>query len=210
MSQHSACNESASINFNINIPSGIVKEYFNGMAKVESAKHSCSSESIWASVIPIIAPFVMPLITGQTSTGHIKTPKPKESPIECSTADEKNIIIDLIKETENPIAVNRTYDSENEEKKDESKQEVLEEIPSKKTVKKPIYEDGGMMHFNLGNGLGEGGLEEMMKMFGPMFQGLTSGLSNMTQQPTENKEVTPKSQSDDQKSEESCLDEYDI
>jgi len=230
-------NDSASISFNVNVPPEVIKEYFDGMAKVEAAKHSDSNSfgSIWSSLIPLIAPLAVPLISEQLgksfgSRTPIRVPEPrrwsecseKEKQGECDKQPE--IVISFVQKPdvdnqevskeETDQSTSNCEEKAKEEKCEEKKDETsTTKSSTEKSMKRPAYEDDNMMHFDLGKigaGFGgEGGLSEMMKMFGPMFQGLTSGLGGLAQQ-TNNTEAPKMTSSDnemEQTDEEAVTDE---
>ena len=197
-------NDSASINFNVNLPPEVIREYFEGKAKVEAAKRPPapeSSEFKFSSLIPLLTPLLTPVITSlinQTlkSPTPLRVPEPiterhTERHAERDTEikeKEPNIVISFV---QNPVEDENLKDLVEELKspvKDETPKEAEKNIPSEsdKLPRRPQYEESdNAVQLNLGNfgaGLGgEGGLNEMMKMFAPMLQGLTSGLGGLGQ-----------------------------
>lgn len=73
-------NESASLNFNINIPSGVVREYFDGLAKVEAAKPKPQSSSFDWSSLASIASMLIPLLSQLSSDDSTNICSPKAKP----------------------------------------------------------------------------------------------------------------------------------
>lgn len=75
--------QSASFNINFNLPPEVIREYFNGSAKVEKAKHAPSSDIVWSNVLTTVAPtllgFFAPTVHGfiaNTLSGSVRTPTP--------------------------------------------------------------------------------------------------------------------------------------
>ena len=158
-------NNSASISFNINVPSTVIREYFDGLAKVEKAKGDNSSDmSTLTEWLPLIIPFIK-------DYGESKD----------------NSIEELVSPRENKISFVQSVETKNEEKCEEEKceKEEKKEGGKIKRVPAPSYDEEDEVSFDFGKiGAGfkkEGGLGDMMKMFAPMFQELTSGLGNMKQ-----------------------------
>lgn len=251
--------DSASITFNVNVPPEVIKEYFDGLAKVENAKHTPASPSMlsgfdWTSLAPILFPLLIQYLSSSGNSSStsslsekyrspVRVPesrsdvrsrvseskdndkpeivisfvqKPAESSSESNKNEQKDAsgkdsdekktneseTIDMTKvaaivstvvdalgdkkvefdSTDKKSPSSEGDSSENvqsEKKKEESSEK--KESQSEKKAKRPAYQEGdNVMQFDLNNLGGAGGIADMMKMFGPMFQGLSAGLENFS------------------------------
>ena len=197
-----ATKDSASVNFSINVPPSIIREYFDGLAKVETAKHKVpeSKGFDWSSLIPLVVPFVTPLITksleSSPSETKIRVPerKPTVIPVSQESDSHGGVVIAFSKkpvdedqeksEEETPTCEKKEEPEEPEEPEDctNVKEWISGEwkpvdVKQEKNTKKPSYEEGdNIMEFSFGTEE-RGNIGEMMKMLGPMLKGLTSELN---------------------------------
>ena len=92
--------ESASIAFNVTIPPQVVREYFDGQAKVEAAKRRESSSFDWSGVgsaLLALAPLLAPLaVSYLSSSAQEKESTPKPSTVKHYSTKKENgaIMID--------------------------------------------------------------------------------------------------------------------
>lgn len=75
-------NDAASITLNLTLPQGVIKEYFEGMAKVETAKHppGGGKSSFDMTSLLGLAPLLIPLLSGCSKQGDscpIRVPESK-------------------------------------------------------------------------------------------------------------------------------------
>jgi len=169
-------NNSASINFNINVPCSVIKEYFNGMAKVEEAKNKNSVNfSSLLSLLPLL--LEKEKVESEEKQPNFKVKFVKENKEEKEEKEEEKEPVSLVL---------NLMGNEECEKEEEKEKEIKKKI-------KPAYEEDNEMSFDFGKmkaGLeGKGGLGDMMKMFAPMLQELTSGIGNMTQTEEKSEEL---------------------
>lgn len=218
-------NDSASINFSVNVPPEVIREYFDGMAKVETAKHpvpvATPAGFNWTTLIPMLAPLVVPFLTksfeSSTPVTPIRIPEPRcesRRSSEHTEGDKQpDIVISFVQKATEETQQKKA-ECEADTPVEEVKNEVLEDVindkieltesskvEEEKKPKRPSYDEGeNVMHLNLANlgaglgGEGGGGLGEMMKMLGPMFQGLTSGLNGFGQLPVSTEASKPTSE----------------
>lgn len=163
MSRHDA----ASISVNFTLPPEVIREYFDGMAKVESAKHTSSGSGFdWSSLLSL-APLVIPLLTDYMkpmgrSNSIVRFPEPKTELVhhianeDSDKSDTKpDIVISFMqKPTELTTTSTETSDVEEEEHKktDEMKEcektdeSVLAGMTDGSSVaakpKRPVYQEG--------------------------------------------------------------------
>jgi hypothetical protein len=75
--------DSASFNINFNLPPEVIREYFNGLAKVEKAKHGQSSGFDWG----VLTPFLVGAISA-LGPKSVRTPVPVSR--ECASDEEED------------------------------------------------------------------------------------------------------------------------
>ena len=160
-------NDVISVSFNFTFPPEIIREYFDGLAKISSASSfTGSSGNFWDALGSAIAPVV-----------NGKTEKPK-SQKEDSAKEPKSQKEDSTKETKS-----QKEDSANETnpEADASEQKETSQRPSKLFLR-PYYDESSNGNFSAA--MGEGN-ENMMKMATTLMQGLMSGMNQAsTQKPT--------------------------
>lgn len=90
-------NNTASITLNLSLPKEIIKEYFDGMAKVEAAKKHSTDLSSLAFLIPIVTPLLASYLTPSKSTEKKVENNKKEDSSVCGvsvslncSSDDKN------------------------------------------------------------------------------------------------------------------------
>lgn len=215
-------NDSASINFSVNVPPDVIREYFDGLAKVETAKHkpavSTSSGFNWSSLVPLLGPIVIPLLTEHFKSSKpapsVRVPEsryPRHSCDQTESDKQPDIVISFVQppsdesddSTDSSVnAKSEEFDTSKDNTKESESPTEVPKVESDKKPKRPAYEEGdNVMHLNLANlgaglgGEGAGGLGEMMKMLGPMFQGLTSGLNGFGQAPVATEPSKPAEES---------------
>lgn len=236
-------NDSAYVDFTVNVPPEVIREYFEGLAKVEAAKRAVPNKSTstinwWNYVPPSLIqavgqmlleylktdqsttsvrtpePFLQNRCTGTAQTTSVRTSEPFLQNLSSQTrTSEESVPVKSEESTQSndECEVNNVVDSVKveETKETETSCTSTTKQESEKKPKRPSYEEGeNVMRLNLGNlgsGLGgEEGLNEMMKMLGPMFQGLTSGLNAFGQ--TQGQTEVEKSSEVEEKKEESLID----
>lgn len=208
MSRH--C-DTASINFNITLPPKIIREYFDGLAKVEEAKHSTNQSSDFdLSSLLSLAPLILSVIGG-LSSGAAKTPastfEHSKSGLKCKSFPETKCVFEckpcpesdnektsfeigpeLVVSFGSPVEKQSGTDCEVPEGSDEPKlKEKCEDEQEKKVQpkNKAVYQDLTNVVVDLKNltgGAGSPDLTEMMKMFGPVMEGLLGGINQINVQ----------------------------
>lgn len=207
--------DAASITLNFNLPPEVIREYFDGLAKVESAKRSGSDKSFdWSSLLAF-APLLLPVLSNLSKS--YESPKPvrvpekfsesKEQVPKCSDVDtsegKPDIVISFVqKPVDSPVSEPKVLLESTPEQKSESS-EVKESDAEKSSVeeskdkkvedekktaakpRRPVYQDGDNVVLDLKDLTGAFGanggapLVDMMKMFGPMMEGLMGGMGGM-------------------------------
>src|SRR5688572_13871716 len=73
--------DTASITLNLSLPPEVIKAYFDGKAKVESAKHSSGSSSSfdWSSLLAL-TPLILPLLSNLSKSTESISSKMTECP----------------------------------------------------------------------------------------------------------------------------------
>lgn len=230
--------DSASVTFKVTLTPAVVKEYFEGLAKVEEAKRSNQSND-WACVsqfLPLIVPILSNVAKSYVS-GGMKCPvrmpvlRSVEQDQECedsldseSTDSKQDIVITLMKKpsatdsepSESIAPCKEIVTSEQVKKESSDKTELQEDNSDKKSEsvsaakpKRPMYQDGenvvvdisGFTNaFSGGNG---GGFSDMMKMFGPIMEGMMGGMAAQkpddSSKPKESSTTTPTTSPTDEK-----------
>jgi hypothetical protein len=211
-----------SFNITFNLPPEIIREYYDGMAKVEIAKNSNSNKtnkhdasSIINSCQQILNKFCdkSDTINSKIAIGvgldqetlkdlykNIKNlndilkeepaPVSKEEPTQCTTKEEPTQCT-----TKEAPAQSSTKEEPTQNKKTKDKR-----------IKKPYYQDGDNVVVDLnsiagvfGENANGGNIGDMMKMFGPMMEGLMGNLNQHKQssdKTTSDKTTSDKNASD--------------
>jgi len=181
-------NKAASITFNITIPAEIIREFFDGQAKVESARHGGSGSSILSSLVQLLGPVVVPLLMNSMgSSQSVRVPQPlprKDEKSSCekssneSSEEKPDIIISLVSNPDCSHEVKVEAKPQSSEEKSVCSSEVVKSCEEK--PRRPAYsEDGGVSSLNLSDLASSGGLANMMKMFEPMLSGLRLGFGDI-------------------------------
>jgi len=245
--------ESATVTFSVNLPQGVIKEYFDGLAKVEAARHPVpvstgATFTQWAEMLSAFAPIItagysmlgtekksdsMPF-TVRTRSEHqsgmqtgkhgseLRSKEMEETPEVIISFVQKSSECPETKTTSSdqtekssesvPVTSSVTKDSSTEHKEksssDTTRMKACDE--SKETTdtkqRRPSYDEGQSgLQFNLdGLNFGAGGLTDMMKMFAPMLQSMTSGLevASKTQTESTTDDTTSKSETSTKMTEE--------
>jgi hypothetical protein len=95
-------NDSASFNINVTVPPVIVREFFDGLSKVESAKHPPQSEGVdWSSVLTGLAsfaPIALQLLSSSVgeSDEEVRKPSKLSRPTVVRQKDEKDGFKDVV------------------------------------------------------------------------------------------------------------------
>jgi hypothetical protein len=94
-------NDSASITLNFTSPQEVIKEYFEGLAKVEAVKHASKSNEYrfdWGSLLSLAVPFILPhlaeTLNGKSKSSDVRVPtkKPFESNDNIDVKDNTDVI----------------------------------------------------------------------------------------------------------------------
>ena len=160
--------ESASISFNINIPSKIIREYFDGLAKVEIAKltHKSASQSDMAPVYTAVCSMLTDYLNKESAEKEVVSMKVPSLPKDCCDKNTFEVLASFVQADVPEVPVSSDV------KESDKPAEVPCEAPAKSSepaVKKPAYQETEAE--SPMNGFGE-----LFKMFGPMFQNMTSSL----------------------------------
>ena len=197
-------------------PPEIIKEYFDGLSKVESAKHPPNSGKSFIELSSLTE--YLPHLLGaykvmKKSGGTLgclicpDCPDCSDCPNcsdchgksdDCDKEDEK-VASDFRDSGDIVFSVAKMCDpssksTENKEDKQSSENDSTHE-PEKKS-QRPVYQDGGLdLREAFGTNAafaagGQGGIADMMKMFAPMMEGLMGGINNFGSQKDMNKKDT--------------------
>ena len=86
-------NGSACISLNFVLPPEIIKEYFDGLTKVEAAKHGSGFN--WSSLLSLAVPTLLPLLVNSCSSTSpkcsTKVPKPKSPCTSTETTESTKV-----------------------------------------------------------------------------------------------------------------------
>ena len=192
--------DAASITLKVSCPPEIIREYFDGLAKVEAAKHSPGIDL--SGIASVVAPFLVSFLSGLSKESSKSSKKSKSK---TDKTDPSNIIVSVVHSANNDnssrlvkLESEEIKEEEVEEKvekkvdkevKEEVKGEVKEEEKKKPEYKKPVYQDGDniVLDFNNiagafggANGPNGASITDMMKMFAPMMEGLMGGMAAAT------------------------------
>lgn len=192
---------SASVNFNINVPTDVIREYFDGLAKVEAAKSSVNKSLDWSSLATAFTPFLAPVVSelvAKSLGGEVKYSESAANEF-CgegcvtSSASSPEVLISFVqKDAKNETAAENSNKEPAPEPKNDASQPkpgTAKNVNDSNKPKRPSYPEGNIQ-FDL-NSLGNhGGISEMMKMFAPMLQGLQGFTSNL--EPKEGEASTQK------------------
>ena len=219
--------DNASITLNFSLPPEVIKAYFEGKAKVESAKHSSGSSNSfdWSSLLAF-APLILPLLStlSKSTESSNKSPsttrksqqthaspftqteevvKPSETTKDsCDVEIKPEIRISFSQTPCESVVTNQkdkdleftSLDSDSEcdsptetkDVKEEKKVEVSTDKNSTTKPRRPVYQDGDNVVLDLkdlsstfGGAANGAPLADMMKMFGPMMEGLMGGMGGM-------------------------------
>lgn len=224
--------DAASITLNFNLPPEVIREYFDGLAKVESAKRPESDKSFdWSSLLafaPLFVPFLSNLSKSYEPRTPVRVPEkfgeskqqdPKSSDVDISEGNP-DIVISFVQKpvdspvTEHKILLESTHEQKsesNEVKESDTEKLSVEESKDKKVEdenktakpRRPVYQDGDNVVLDLKDltgsfsGNGNAPLVDMMKMFGPMMEGLMGGITAGMSQPKSDKSGESSSKSED-------------
>lgn len=218
-------NSAASINFNVNVPTDVIREYFDGLAKVEAAKASVhKSDTDWSSLLLKFAPLLVPLLSKSLGTEGLSNYINPETLANCASAcaNSENsdltpppVVISFVQKSSNSDSKKEeTESSKKEETKESKKEETKDESSNKedsskkedKKGKKPSYQESDIQ-FDLSSlGNANGGIADMMKMFAPMLQGFTSGFpANLQPKDSESSKSTEESDKEEKSPEENFV-----
>lgn len=191
----------------ITLPPEAIKEFFDGLAKVESAKHAPTSSFDWSSLLSM-ASILLPIISSYSKSSeqcsNVRVPEQHASsqcPVSpCSESGTAHVEIKERQNGSSPEIVvsfapketkTETLEVEcSKESCDESKETTDTEVPKKSETtvkpKRPVYQDGDnvVLDINSLSGAfsganGAGGIADMMKMFSPLMEGLMGGMNGM-------------------------------
>lgn len=215
--------DAASITLNFNLPPEIIKEYFEGLAKVEATKRGPESDKKfdWSSLLafaPLFVSILSSLSKSSESSKSVRVPekypeskegahsgsvrssdvesenKPDivisfvQKPVESAPVEVKMSVESCLEEKLENSEVNESDDNKSPAKEVKDQEEnKLEEEKKTSTAKprRPVYQDGDNVVLDLkdltGTFSANGGapLVDMMKMFGPMMEGLMGGMAGM-------------------------------
>ena len=195
--------DSASITFSVNVPPEAIREYFDGLAKVETAKRPAASTEKgfdWSSLLnlaPVLLPFLLKSIDSKVfePTGpSVRVPESKSDVRSSTVSDAESkpdIVISFVQKPSKDAAeadsVKDAEDSETSKSSDSDATSTVEDkkddVSEKKSEaeasrKRPVYQDGDNVVVDLKD-FASGGLGDMMKMFAPMMEGLMGNMGGM-------------------------------
>jgi hypothetical protein len=177
--------DAASINFNVTVPNTVIKTYFEGLAKVEASRASSSYSTSYLDQLAPLVPLLVPLLSNLCKSNDCsdgcgcsceyssKSKKDNDSkPFSFKIAINKDDgqettsdDSDEVRESDGKSEVKNCAESQCDVAKDLAKE--AKKTDSKKEYT-PSYSDDD-------NSTVQGGLNEFVKMLGPMMEGLMNG-----------------------------------
>ena len=205
-----------SFTITFNLPPEIIREYYDGLAKVETAKSSKTSKSNLSSILnsckPMLSKFcdtaeaINPKIAigvgldDETFKDFYKNIKSlndllKDETTVTSKVESKSSTPQPSIQAEYTPATTETTPATTETTPQSSSKTQTKKSKDKK-IKKPYYQDGDNVVVDLnsiasvfGENANGGNIGDMMKMFAPMMEGLMGNL-NQQKQNGDNKQTT--------------------
>jgi hypothetical protein len=194
-------NDSASINFSINLPPEIIREYFDGLAKVENAHHSNTRSSGYdTSYLTGLLSFLVPICTAYfTKPSSCKDTEcfaPKDTG-KCIPVSENNkdtpikVFIGTVGNDQSSHQSSKQTTQQSSQQSPEVKstdKKVPEEKLPEQKVSEENFSEGNLPEGNLPEeqktsetkeveiDVGKNGLSNMLKMLTPVMQELESSL----------------------------------